>query len=365
MDLSAPHKVPLGWLMQHGSEAIRLRTMRDLAPPGQPGLDLLEQALVESKPVVAICRKQKDNGVWGGNLLGVAKSAKDGIKDVGTVAQYRHLTELGYPDRGRAHRLADRLLFRYLSRDPDPTLMFEYAKTVKAAPQSEEWVRDTMREAATAALAEAGHGDDPRIRGSAHKIATGVSSFLRSSLSENPLSRSGSSLILNPAANPPTWYTLALIAALPEIRRERGGFTERLGQYLSQPASRRTYTIAVGRKKLKPMHVLLGDPTGVDARGHVKDIPLTLCFIELMARIGAVGQCLGAQRALHRLYADCDNQGVWRPKSLTSAPKATSPVTVHYWPLQPDTKTVDGRLTDVTFRLALIAVLMGRPIEYV
>jgi len=83
-----------------------------------------------------------------------------------------------------------------------------------------------------------------------------------------------------------------------------------------------------------------------------------------MARIGAVGQCLGAQRALHRLYADCDNKGVWRPKSLASAPKATNPVTVHYWPLQPDTRTADGRLTDVTFRLALIAVLMGRPIEY-
>lgn len=365
MDLSAPHRVPLGWLMEHGSASVRLRTMRDLAPPGQPGLDILEQAVLESKTVVGICKKQKDTGVWGGNLLGLAKSAKDGIKDIGTVAQYRRLHELGYPRDGRAHRLGDRILFRYLSRDPDPKLMFEHAKTVKTSPLAEEWVRETMREAATAALAEAGHGDDPRIRGSAHKIASSVSQFLRSPLAENPFSRSGSSLILNPGACPPTWYTLAMIAALPEIRRERGGFTERLGQYLSQVASRRTYSIVVGRKKIKPGHLLLGDPMAADAKGHAKDIPMALHFIELMARIGAVGQCAGAQRVLHRLYGDCDKGGVWRPRGIANAPKVFNPMSVHYWPLQPDSKTAEDRLVDVTFRLALIAVVMGRPIEYV
>ncbi|HTL05690.1 MAG TPA: hypothetical protein VL241_08075 [Gemmatimonadales bacterium] len=43
--------------------------------------------MAESKPVQAVIRKQKDNGVWGGNLLGLAANAKDGIKDVGTIPQ--------------------------------------------------------------------------------------------------------------------------------------------------------------------------------------------------------------------------------------------------------------------------------------
>lgn len=365
MDLSAPHRIPLAWLMEHGSESIRFRTLRDLAPAGQPGLELLEQAVLESKPVLAVLKKQKDTGLWAGNLLGLAKSAKDGIKDVGTIAQYRHLIELGYPTSGRAIRLADRLLFRYLSRDDDPTLLFEWGKSVKVAPQAEEWVRDHMREAATAALAEAGHTEDPRVRGAAHKIATSVSQFLRSPLVENPFSRSGKSQILNPEANPPSWYTLALVAALPALRRERAGFVERLGHYLSQPASKRTYTIPVGRKKIKPVHVLLGDPMGADAKGNVKDLPLALLFIEQMARIGAVGHCPGAERVLGRLYGDCDEHGVWRPKRLSSAPKAASPVSYHMYPLQTDSKGADGRVVDVTFRLALIAILLGRPIEYV
>ncbi|TFH64610.1 MAG: hypothetical protein E4G90_07750, partial [Gemmatimonadales bacterium] len=179
MDLSAPHRVPLTWLMANGSEAIQLRTARELAPPGSADPAVHEIALLESKTIQAITRKQKDNGVWGGNLLGVNRSAKDGIKDVGTIQQYRRLIQLGYPLTGRPFKLADRLLWRYLSRDEDPGLLFEHKKTVKAAPSANDWVRNHLREAATCALAEAGHADDPRIRGSAHRIATGVSQFLR------------------------------------------------------------------------------------------------------------------------------------------------------------------------------------------
>ncbi len=49
MDLTAPHRVPLSWLALHGGESVKLRTLRELAPPGQPGLDLLETAILEAK----------------------------------------------------------------------------------------------------------------------------------------------------------------------------------------------------------------------------------------------------------------------------------------------------------------------------
>ena len=48
----------------------------------------------------AVIKKQKDTGIWGGNLLGLAPSVKDGIKEVGTIPQYRRLLQIGWP-RGR------------------------------------------------------------------------------------------------------------------------------------------------------------------------------------------------------------------------------------------------------------------------
>jgi len=364
VDLSAPHRVPLSWLIQHGGESVRLRALRDLAPPGQAGLDLLEAAVLTSRQVTAIARKQKDTGVWGANLLGLKPSVRDGIKDIGTIAQYRRLLQLGYPRAGRAFKLADRLLFRLLSRDEDPGLLFEFQKLGKDNPDVAERLRDVGREAATCALAEAGYVEDPRIRGSAHKIASGVSAFLRSDLAEKPFAKAGKTVILHPEAHPPTWYSLAMIAAMPNLQRERAGFTERLGQYLSSPPPKKAYVIQVGKKTVKPTAVLLGDPIETDARGNTKDLPLALLAIEMLARIGAVGASVSAGRILNRLYGECDEHGVWRPKRVTTAPKAVNPASYHFYPLQADAKTADGRVVDVTFRLALIARLMGRPIEY-
>jgi len=37
---------------------------------------------------------------------------------------------------------------------------------------------------------------------------------------------------------------------------------------------------------------------------------------------------------LARLFNECDDQGIWSPKSLRAMPKATSPLTAHYFPLE-------------------------------
>lgn len=360
MDLSAPHRVPLSWLLEHGGDTIRLRTLRDLAPTGREGIEALEAAIAASKPVAAMAKRQKDTGIFGGNFLGIAPSVKDGIKEPGTIAQVRRLQQLGYPRTGRAFKLSDRLLFRVLSRDEDPGLLFEHQKLAKEYPARAEWLRDQHREAAAAALAEAGHLEDPRLRGAAHKVASDVSAFLRGDLAEAPFVRSGKSLILHPEAHPPTWYSWAMVAAMPNLQRERASFIERLGQYLAMPAPKKAYGIQVGKKSLKPTMVLLGDPIECDAKGQTKDLPLALLACELLARIGAVHLSTSAVKVLSRLYAECDEHGVWRPARLASAPKATHPASYHFYPLAIDAKPADAKVADVTFRLALIARLMGR-----
>src|SRR5262249_27794799 len=151
------------------------------APAGFATLDTISAAHVavaESKTALAVVKKQKNNGVWGGNLLGLAPSTALGIKDIGTIPQYRRLLQLEWPRGSRPFKLADRVLFRLLSRDEDPSLLFEFQKMVKSDTEAEVWARDIMREASSAALAEAGYAEDPRLRGAGHKISNAISQFL-------------------------------------------------------------------------------------------------------------------------------------------------------------------------------------------
>lgn len=353
--------------MANGGESIRYRALAELVPDGSAdpaALLAAHEAITTSRAAVAVIKKQKDTGIWGGNLLGLAVSAKDGIKDVGTIPQYRRLLQLAWPPGTRPFKLADRVFFRLLSRDEDPALLFEFQKLAKAEPAASEWARGVIREAASAALAEAGYAEDPRLRGAGHKIANAVSYFLRGPLAEKPFIKSGSGLALHPEASPPSWYSVAMLAAMPNLRRERAGFTERLGHYLAQPAPKKAFSIRLGRKSVKPQHLLLGDPIVADSKGNAKDIPLALHYIELLARMGALQWAPVATKVLQRLLADCDDAGVWKPKNLRSVPKASNRITWHYFPLELDGKTLESRETDVTFRLALIAKLLGWELGY-
>lgn len=359
--------MPLAWLAEHGGETIRYRTYRDLAPPGYvtaEEIDEAQEAVVTSKLALAITKKQKATGVWGKTLLGPAAPGGRGEKDMGAIAQYRRLIELGLPKGGRPFKLADRMFFRLLSRDPDPQLLFEFRAVSKTDPNVEEWARERIREAATAALAEGGHIDDPRTRGSAHKIASAVSQFLRSPLAEKPFVKSGQRTLLHPEARPPTWYSVAMLAAMPSLRRERAGFTDRLGTFLARPAPKKEFMIKVGKRALKPKALLMGDPIKADRQGNAKDIPLAIHYIELLSRIGALHTAPMATRVLARLVKDCDEQGVWHPKNLRSRPKSTSLMAYHAFPLSTEGKTLESRQVDITFRIALIAKLLGWGLEY-
>ncbi len=353
-------------MLEHGSESIRARVLTDLAPEGYVPPDSLHvaaQAVRDSTLAQGVVNKQKDSGIWGANLLGVAASARAGIKAVGTIPQYRRLIELGYPRVSRPFKLANRVLFRLLSRDDDPALLFEFKKWAIDI-DSTEWVRHHIRVAATATLGEAGYVEDPRIRGSAHKIATAVSNFLRGPLMENPFVRVKGANVLNPSAYPPTWYLVAMIAAMPNLRRERAGFTERLGQYLGATATRRAFTIKVGRRTIKPDYLLLGNPIDADSRGNAKDLPLALHFIEQLARLGGIPHSPAAERVLKRLIGECDTLGVWHPRRMPTIKKATHLACYHSWGLQTETKSPEGRLVEVTFRLALIAKHAGWELSY-
>ena len=242
----------------------------------------------------------------------------------------------------------------------------EFQRPAKADPGLGVWARSMGRQAASAALARSGvHAEDPRLRGAAHRIASDISQYLRSDLALKPFKKAQGKTVLDPTALPPTTFAVEMLAFLPAVQRERAGFIERLGHYFSTPAPRRAFSILAGKKFLKPMFELLGDPLRADAQGHVRDVPFALYWLELLARLGLVRQIPSASRVLARLYNECDDHGVWFPKALRALPKATTPLTAHYFPLEGPGKSPAQRQTDATFRLALIARIMGLPIDVV
>jgi hypothetical protein len=360
LNLPTTHHVPATWLLAHAGPTIRYRLATEVLPGLLSEAELADLgAAVEQAPAVkAVVRKQKDTGLWGGNLLGVTANKTAGIKDVGTIPQFRRLLELAVPLDNRALRLAGRTLFRLVSRDEDPKLLFEYAKLDAAETGAEPWIRIVLREAAAAALAQAGYGDDPRVRGAAHKILNEISAFLRSELPENPFLKSGGSWVLNPAAYAPTVFSVSLFAWLPAVQRERAGLVEKLGQFLATPAPKKTFSVTVGKKSFKPNFLVLGEPFVVSAGGQTADLPYALFWLELLARLGSLQTSASAGRLWARLLKDCKG-GIWHPRNLRTLPKGTTPWSYHMFPLDADAKGPEAKQTDVTFRMAYIARLAG------
>ena len=368
MEIPSTHTVPLSWLFEAASPPLQYRTLVEVVP--EPSRDpeqvaALREQVLHYKEALAIVRKQKETGLWGGNLLAPESSAAMGWKETGTVFQYRRLLELGWPGDARPFRFADRFLFRLLSRDEDPTLLVEFQRAAKADPGLALWARSMGAQAAAAALARGAHQDDPRLRGAAHRMASDISLYLRSELAQKPFKKAQGKTVLEPLTYPPTVFSVELLAFMPAVQRERAGFLERLASYFSTPAPRREFWILAGKKVFKPMFEILGDPLHADAQGRIDDVPFALYWLELLARLGILRQVPSASKVLARLYSECTEQGIWSPSGLRALPKSDNPVVSHYFPLEGPGKSPAQRQTDVTFRLGLIARIMGIPLDVI
>jgi len=368
LEIPSTHTVPLSWIFEAASPPIQYRTLTEVIPDSARDaerVEALREEVLHYKEALAIARKQKETGLWGANLLAPGPSKAMGWKETGTVFQHRRLLELGWPPDARPFRLADRFLFRLLSRDEDPALLVEFQRTAKGDPGLSLWARSMSAQAAAAALARGSHQDDPRLRGAAHRLASDISLYLRSDVAQKPFKKAQGKTVLDPTAYPPTAFSVEVLAFMPAVQRERAGFLERLAAFFSTPAPRRAFFIQAGKKLFRPLFEILGDPLHADAQGRITDVPFALYWLELLARLGIVRQVSSAAKVLARLYSECSDDGIWSPAGLRTMPKSTNPVVSHYFPLEGPGKSPAQRQTDVTFRLALIARTMGIPLNVV
>jgi len=227
--------------------------------------------------------------------------------------------------------------------------------------------RAILREAAAAALAQAGYEGDPRLRGAARRIIERINTYLKS-LPVNGMRpvwvRVGNRQVLPPEAAPPSVHAIMMLAFMPQFRSEYHEHVERLYQFLTQPLPRQESAQLVGTTPVMQPHFVLGDllphRNAVDA-----DVPFALMWMELLARLGFLRRNDNWSRLFERFLDDRDRNGVWHPHKGLASPKSEHPVAWASYPLVEETAEGEDRWADVTFRLGLIARLSGRPIELI
>lgn len=353
---------PIGWLLDNASPPIQYRAIIDVAKLGGQVTPNISNLPYAYRPAIELAVQAAVDGVWNRSILSIPSQRAEHFEGVGTVPAYRRLTEYGWDKEAPPLVHTRRALFRLLAEDVDRAMLYELAPT---KPKVEEEFlilqRQSLREAAGAALAGAGFEGDPRLRGLARRTIDRMAEFLRSPLAEKPWVRIGNRQVLHPDAYPPTIHMLHLLAHMPLCQSEHYEAMELLYDYLTRPLPRQESVQQIGTQLLPMPNLVLGDL--LPHRNAVEDdVPAALAWLELMARLGFLRRNDNWSKMYERFIDDCGRDGVWHPHKGLAMPKSSNP---YVWPMFPIEQAHGGeeRWADVTFRIGLIARLQGRPIE--
>ena len=363
---ASPVAFPLDWLLANSGAPIQYRSVVDVARLTEHVGDDFANLPLTYRPALMLAATQSADGTWSRSMLTTPSPKAEHFAGVGTINAVRRLLEYGWPPETPTLIHARRPLFRLLAEDEDVGQLFELAGR---GPVDEDLVRrgrTMLREAAAAALAQAGYEDDPRLRGAARRIVGRIADYVRSPLAEKPWTRVGNQHVLATDASPPSIYALAMLAHMPLFRSEYHEEMDRVYDAVAQPLPRQEPVQLIGRHVVEQPHLVLGDM--LPGRGAADtDLPWTLMWLELMARLGFLRRNEGWSRVYDRLVDSADAQGVWRPGRGATPGKGTSlrvanPLTWYMFPLDA-WRAPDGGSPDVTFRVGLIARLSGRTVE--
>ena len=352
---------PLSWLLEVAPAPIQYRAAIEVArlPLGDSrSFSALPYAY---QPAIELALNQLADGTWNHNMLAVPASRGERFKGIGTISAVRRLLEYGWDRESPPLLQARRVLFRLLAEDDDPAFLYELGTKGKMELAMVRHGRGILREAAAAALAQAGYENDPRLRGAARRILERVDAYLKSPLAQKPFIRVGNHHVLAPGAAPPSVHTLIMLAHMPLYRSEHYDLLDRLYAQLSQPQPRQEAATTVGSKIVLEPQLVLGDPlphrNAADA-----DMPSALFWLEIFARLGFLRRNEGWTKLYERLIDDCDGSGVWREPKRTATMRSDNPYAWPAFPLEPQ-GSAEERWSDVTFRLGVIARHSGRPIN--
>jgi hypothetical protein len=360
---SPPISFPITWLLDHASAPIKFRSVTEVAKPAGAITEQIASLPFTYEPALTLALMQAADGTWNRAMLSIPSSRGEHFDGIGTITAVRRLLEYGWDKDTPPLTHARRILFRLLAEDDDPDYLFEFGSKGTVDEDLARRSRAILREAAAAALAQAGYEGDPRLRGAARRILERVVGYVRSPLAQKPFIRVGNQHVLAAEAAPPSIHMLFMLAYMPLFRNEHHDALEAIYQHLAQPLPRSEGMQLVGKKPVAQPHLVLGDMLP-NRNAADDDVAYAITWLELMARLGYLRRNENWSKLYDRFLDDRDAQGVWHPHKGMSAVRSSNPF---LWPLYPleDHLAGDERWTDVTFRLGLIGRLSGRTIELV
>lgn len=344
---------PVDWLLDHATPPIQYRVCVDVMRM-RPDERLCTLPYA-SPTALRIGVTQSLDGTWSERMLTLPKT-KTGVEGVGTIPAVRRLLEYGWDRESPTLAMARRPLFRLLAEDSDPQYSYELRGNAQH-PEETRRGRQILREAAAATLAQAGYESDPRLRGAARRILERVDAYLESALSDKPWVRVGNQHVLSEVAAPPSVYVLTMLAHMPIFRSEHFPQMERLTAYLMQPKPAQAAVQLYGKAIINQPHLVMGDLLH-NRNVADNDVPFALFWLETMARLGTLSRNEHWVKLFERLVSQRDAKGVWHARKGGPAPTTDSP---YVWPSFPLEERLEGdaRWTDITFRIGLIARLLG------
>lgn len=353
----------MGWLMDHASAPIKYRAICEVAKLGGAIQEGVASLPFTHRPALTLACTQLSDGTWGHTMLSIPSSRAEHFDGVGTINAVRRLLEFGWDRDTPPLMRARRVLFRLLAEDDDPDYLFEFGHEKGADSDTTRRARMMLREAAAAALAQAGYESDPRLRGAACRILDRTTAYLRSPLAQKPFVRVGNQHVLPAEAAPPSVYALLMLAYMPQFRTEHHDAMGLLSHHLAQPLPRQEPMQVVGKHVIEQPQLVLGDMLP-NRNVADTDVIFAVTWLELMARLGFLKKNDNWCRLYDRFLDDRDPDGVWHPHKGMSVPRSANPFLWAMYPLE-DHMSGDERWTDLTFRLGLIGRLLGRTIEVV
>jgi hypothetical protein len=347
--------------MDHAAAPIKYRAITEVAKLPANVAEQVASLPFTHRPALTLAQIQQPDGTWNHSMLSLPTARAAHFEGVGTINAVRRLLEYGWDKDTPPLIHARRVLFRLLAEDQDPDYLFELGGKDAADEDLARRARAILREAAAAALAQAGYEGDPRLRGAARRIIQRIASYLRSPAAQKPFIRVGNQHVLPAEAAPPSVYALLMLAYMPLFRNEHHDAIALLYHHLSQPVPRQEAMQLCGSTVIAQPHLVLGDllpnRNAADA-----DVVLSITWLELMARLGFLRRNDNWCKLYERFLDDRDARGVWHPHKGLNTAQSSNPF---LWPMYPleDHQEGDDRWTDVTFRLGLIGRLSGRTIE--
>lgn len=354
--------MPIGWLLDRSGDAVRARVLLDLAPGALPA-ESREQAhriALAHPPALRLALAQQRDGTWPGGLLATPGFDDAELERAGMIPAVCRLHEYGWPDDAPPFTSAKRLLFRLLAEDEDPAVLCELRQDATDAARVRA-ARRRVRLASGAALAVLGLEMDPRLRGVAVRTLERTSAWLKAieRVDRTTDGFPGPGGVIAEDAMPPSIHLLVMLAFMPRFRAEQAEALGRILSFLVLPPPPIAPRQRVGTQVVPQPFVALGNPLPATLETNSKQLLQALAWLEVLARLGALRRPGGPWNALlDRLLDMRDPDGRWPHR--VSLPPSDALV----WPIFPlgDPGSVAARTSDVTFRLALVARLAGRPL---